>query len=95
MNYPLYCIRDLKASFQEPFLSANDQAAKRDFILRLATSNVLTRTAPSDFDLYFIGHFDTETGLLTSEAVARYLYSGSAVVDDVHSLASEVIGHAK
>lgn len=66
MKYPMYCIRDIKATdFGIPVIDINDETAKRSFAIRLHNDNSLS-FRPSDYELYSIGEYDTETGHIES-----------------------------
>lgn len=77
MTYPVYSIRDLKTQFGLPFVEANDPAAIRNFIAALRMDSGVMSYAPKDFDLYNVGTFDTDTGILHGEFPVL-VYSGAS-----------------
>ena len=50
MKYSLYCFRDLKVGFMNPFCDHNDSSAVRGFEYALSQQSVIG-FAPSDFDI--------------------------------------------
>lgn len=61
MKLGLYSIRDLKSNFAPPITISNNEVAKRWFGTRV-NEDITMKFEPSDFDLYKVGEFDTETG---------------------------------
>lgn len=74
----VYSIRDNKTAFMQPMLDINDKAAIRNFKLAVANSPTGASMAvyPEDFDLYRIGTFDNETGVVSPTTVPELIYSG-------------------
>lgn len=64
MLYKVYAIRDDKTDFFPPQIFANDEDAKRAFALVVNTPGNMISFAPSDFTLYRIGTFESETAML-------------------------------
>lgn len=66
MKQRLYSIRDRKVGFMQPVVRQNDSVAIRDFVMtiQLTGSDNVLKLCPSDFDLYFVGYFDDESGEL-------------------------------
>lgn len=63
MKYPVYSIRDQKVGFQPQLIvEQSDQSAIRGFSYAINGNEGLMNYSPSDFDLFRIGEFDTETG---------------------------------
>lgn len=67
MIFGVYSIRDALTGFMTPVLEHNDAAAMRNF--RMATDQMSrTQTVmtfrPTDYSLYRIAQFDSETGAL-------------------------------
>lgn len=62
MIYSIYSIQDALTGFNAPTLQANDAAAMRSF------AEVFKEVySPSDYSLWKIGQFDTNTGELVPE----------------------------
>lgn len=66
MKYGLYSIRDVNVGWNQPFCEVNDAVAKRGFAYSV-NNNDLLGFRPQDFDLYKLGTFDPETGIVTDE----------------------------
>ena len=80
MNQNIYAIKDTMVGFMTPYCQPNDGYAKRAF------SNAATDLKPNqinqnpeDKELYFIGEFDEETGIITP-ANPKYLARASEFV---------------
>lgn len=81
MIYPIYCIRDNKVGFQpQLLLESSDVAASRGFSYAINNEGLMNY-APSDFDLYKVGEFDTEKGTITP-VLPSLVVSGSSVFGD-------------
>lgn len=65
MIYGIYAVRDVKTGFLSPTLDVNGDSAIRNFEHALMRADSLFFTHPSDYSLYRIGDYDTETGLIT------------------------------
>lgn len=71
----VYALKDVKVGFWKPFTQPNDAVAKREF------DNLVNGSADTfivqnyqDLELYKIGSYDDETGVLTSDV--QYLLKG-------------------
>lgn len=83
MKYPIYSYRDTKAGFGNPVCDMSDQTAIRGFSFAINNRDGLMNYAPKDFDLYKIGTFDTEKGVITPEQIPILVVSGSSVYNEV------------
>lgn len=79
MTYNVYSIRDVKTNFGNPFIDSSDESAIRGFGLAFSSSSPLVAYAPSDFELYRIGKFDSLSGHLTDE-LPTFICSASSFV---------------
>lgn len=63
----LYSIRDNKTNFMQPVMDLNHKSAARNFQIQMANSgtNSAMGYVPEDFDLYYVGTFDNETGMVS------------------------------
>lgn len=62
----MFCLYDKKAAvYMSPFTERNDATAVRMVQGLLAQRNSNVAQYPEDFDLYYLGDFDTEDGELT------------------------------
>lgn len=80
MKTPIYSYRDNKVGFGLPIFEMNDQSAIRGFAYRVNAVEGIMNFKPGDFDLYKIGEFDSELGVLIPESVPVLVVSGSSVV---------------
>ena len=81
MKYPMYAIRDVKTSFLPPQLAMNDEDSIRQFAMMVNSPEKVYGFQPKDFDLYQVGSFDTEKGVLEVESPIRFVVAGSALVN--------------
>ena len=79
MKCPIYSVRDNKSGFGTPIFEMNDQSAIRGFSYRINNPGIM-QFCPSDFDLYKVGVFDSEKGIIISEKVPVLIVSGSSLV---------------
>lgn len=74
-SYSLYCVRDRKSGlYATPFTAINHECAKRDFRL-YGKSNANNMAIFPDLELFYIGDYDANTGLL-SGVVPEFLEGG-------------------
>lgn len=76
MIYPVYSVRDLKGDFYAPRIDQSDASCIRWFSMTVNTPETMTNFAPSDFQLFKIGEFDSVTGRLTPLDLPQLLTSG-------------------
>lgn len=65
MESRLYSIRDRKVGFMAPVIDTNDETARRNFSMAVINRDSLYMAFPDDYDLYFVGTFDSESGLVS------------------------------
>lgn len=82
MKYPIYSYRDVKSGFGSPIVDQSDVTAIRGFSYAINGNNGIMNFSPADFDLYKIGMYDTDTGVIISENVPVLIVNGSSVVGD-------------
>lgn len=63
MTYRIYAMRDAKVGFMSPILDRSDASAIRSFVAA-ADGNKVEEQNPTDFSLWFLGTFDSDTGEL-------------------------------
>lgn len=63
----IYSLKDVKSGFMSLMLFKNDDLAKRSFknMLSDPTPNLVTMN-PEDFELWCIGEFDSDSGVIVS-----------------------------
>ena len=65
MLHKMYSIRDLKGEiFNTPFPAPTHAAAERNFEQVVRDPKTTIAQYPSDYDLYYIGDYDDNTGLM-------------------------------
>lgn len=80
MTLGVYAMRDLKTEFISPVCSANDEVARRNFESAISQSQDVLFTHREDFQLFKIGSFNTESGVLTPEKLPILIADGKDVV---------------
>lgn len=86
MIYPVYALRDAAAhAFLAPALNSSDESARRDLARTVASDTTgMIGFKPSDFDLYRIGTYDSETGLLSPLSPVVLVVNAAALVGENH-----------
>lgn len=65
MKFRLYAVFDRKANvFARPFTSPNDAMAARSFLAARQDPATEIHKFPDDFQLYCLGEFDDDTGVI-------------------------------
>lgn len=64
--YNLYSVRDVNVGWNQPFCETSDSVAKRGFAYAMNNNDIMG-FVPQDFDLYRVGEFDPETGVISDE----------------------------
>lgn len=67
MKFNVYAMRDLKSGFLTPAVDQNDAMAARNFASSIQCSEGVLFTHKSDFQLYRIGAYDTDLGVINPE----------------------------
>lgn len=76
MVYGVYIVRDLKSTFMTPGFSMNDEVAVRNFAHAVTTSQDVIHSHRQDFELYKVGTYDNETGVISMLEVKELLCEG-------------------
>lgn len=83
MKLRMYAVRDeqVGAYMQPYFMQADGQAFRsfQDEVNRDAPDNILHRH-PKDFSVWFLGEFESDTGLFVLEPAPKLLVRGDVVV---------------
>lgn len=67
MKFHIYSIFDRKAKiYSEPFLAQNESVAKRKFFYLMSNATMVA----SDCELWYLGDFDNESGLITFDSIS-------------------------
>lgn len=80
MKYGIYCYRDIKVGFMPPQCDQNDQTAIRGFAYAINNNNVMN-FSPKDYDLYKVGEFDVDKGVINALKVPVLIASGVNVIN--------------
>lgn len=64
MKFKIFCMRDQLSGFLSPTFELNENIAIRNFSYAINKKDSLYYANPAHFDLYHIGEFDTDTGVL-------------------------------
>lgn len=81
MKYGIYSYRDVKCGFMPPQCDQNDAAAIRGFSYAVNNNNLMN-FAPKDYDLYKVGEFDVEKGIIEALDVPVIIASGYSVYQE-------------
>lgn len=79
MRLGVYSMRDALTGYSAPTVEQHDAVAIRNFTHAVLTSGSLFDTHASDFSLYHIGWFDSDTGKLTAFDAPELLITGQAI----------------
>lgn len=79
MTFNLYAVRDVKSTYMSPVVGSNDAQAMRSF--RAGMKSVPEyEVSPGDFELYRIGEFNNESGLISPTIPPVFICSGAEEV---------------
>lgn len=79
MIFGIYAIRDAFTGFLTPTFDLNDQAAKRNFAYAISKKDTLLYSNAQDYDLYKIGVFDQDSGVITPLEHHKLICAGVSV----------------
>lgn len=77
MTICVFAIRDTKVGFGNPFADQTAASAIRGFEYSLTKADGIVGFAPSDYELYELGSFDTDSGALTALPQPKFLVGGA------------------
>lgn len=77
MVYGVYSIRDVKTGFMTPSMDVNDDSAARNFYHAVVKSEGILFTYSSDFALYKLADFDSDSGSISPLPVPVHIADGS------------------
>lgn len=85
MLLQMYSVYDKKAAlFAPPFLSANDDTAKRDVQNLIARGGSIISDFPSDFDLFLIANFNDSSACVQPLDNPLFICSALALIEVEH-----------
>ena len=81
----LYAIKDVKSGFSDPCTQVNDAVAARSFERQIPDMSESLGIPLSDFQLWRVGKFDADSGMLVPESPVLLLDGASLLRKDVIS----------
>lgn len=78
----MYSVRDSLTGFMTPVLEQNDACAMRNFRMACETSQSLMNYSSSDFSLYHIADFDSNSGSISPVSPVQLVCSGKSFLGD-------------
>lgn len=82
MKYGVYSIRDAYTGFLPPTFDINDMSASRNLAHALRNPDLLFGSAPQDYDLYYLGEFDSDDGSIVT-TTPRLVVSAVSLLKEV------------
>lgn len=81
----IYSIYDKKAGcFNKPFTHHNDAIATREFQIASSDPKIAQLSIfPDDFDLYYLGDFDDQTGTLLQKEKPQFIVAATTFKDEM------------
>lgn len=87
MELRVYSIRDSKAEiFNQPFFQKTDAEAQRSFAQLTRDGKSTINQFPEDFDLYFLGTYDDQTGVIKTLDTPKHMLKAIAVAGQMQVL---------
>lgn len=80
MIYGIYSIRDVRTGFMSPTVDATDAAAARNFHHAVLNSGSVLTSFASDFSLYRLADFDSDTGVITPLSPVSFIVDGASAL---------------
>lgn len=82
MTKRIYVIRDMAAEvFMTPTIESNDETAMRNFAYAIHHSDGLYNFKPKDFAMYYIGDYDTGTGVINPVSPVELICYGDSLIE--------------
>ncbi len=78
----VYAMRDKESGFMQPQVDTNHGTAKRNFAMMINNNPGVLGFSPSDFDLYYIGQYDIDSGRMIAADVPEFICNGASLVGD-------------
>lgn len=80
MVLKMFCIRDAKADiFHRPFFSSTHGEAERQFVQVVNDDKSTIFKFPEDFDLYYLGEYDDNSGKIKSLDTPQHVQKAALV----------------
>lgn len=84
MDVRLYSIRDRKSGFLAPMHDVNDDTARRNFAFAIQNRDSMYLAFPDDYELYYVGSYDTDSGIISPCNPLFICSARSCLVKDVN-----------
>lgn len=81
MKYKLYCVKDELVGFGIPTAEQNEQTALRNFSYAANQKGTLIYENSKDYSLYYVGEFNTDTGVFAGLPIPEKLVDANSVID--------------
>lgn len=82
MQLKMFSIRDAKAeAFNNPFFKHTHGEAERDFHQACQDDKSMLNKYPEDYDLYFVGTYDTNTGQIVPLDTPQHMTKAISVLN--------------
>lgn len=78
----MYAIRDCYVGFMTPQMDQNDETAKRNFAYAVNNNPGVIGFRPGDFDLYLVGKFESDSGLMEPVSPIVFVANGAQFIGD-------------
>lgn len=89
MVQKIYSIRDAKAEcYNQPFIKFTHGEAERDFTSLINDNKSIVAQYPDDYDLYYLGEYNSATGVLTPLDTPHHIVKAATLVNKVRPLNS-------
>lgn len=82
MQLRVYSIRDAKAEvFNQPWFAKTHGEAERNFAQLTRDSKSMVSQFPEDYDLYYLGTYDDNTGMVESLDTPQHMVKAVSVLN--------------
>lgn len=82
MELKIFSIRDAKAEcFNQPFFQKTHGEAERNFTQLVKDQKSMIAQFPEDYDLYYLGTYDDQTGLVKVLDTPQHVIKAISVID--------------
>ena len=79
MKFGMYVLRDQKAGFLSPSVDVSDASAVRNFDTAVRKSNDIMHFHKEDFDLFKIGEYDSDSGIVKAFDAPEFIINGGSI----------------
>lgn len=83
MTYQVYSLMDKQAQlFGQPFIAINENTCKRDVSMQVNKTNGSLNYSPKDYDLYRLGKFIDNTGVIEIDSPFEFICNCESLVGE-------------